>query len=284
MDLINNTPIEKYTIGGYPVFVKREDLCCPPPGPPFSKVRGLLPVLKRLKSLKKPPVIGYTETSISMAGWCVAWMCSLLGLKAVIFDPQYKKTPPILKYHRKQWDLFNPDIIPIKAGRAKVNWYISRKMLLEKYPNSYLLPLGLILPETIEATKKEAANTILNSQINYQTLVVNVGSGTILAGLINPFRGCTIYGIMGRSGNVAQKKKNILKKIGLWESSKHTFFGINNLHLIDSGWNYTDRSYTDCPFPSHPHYDLKAWEWLQNNIYKLKPPVLFWNIGKMERN
>ena len=36
--LVDNTPIEKHC----GIWVKREDLCCPPPGPPFSKVRGVV--------------------------------------------------------------------------------------------------------------------------------------------------------------------------------------------------------------------------------------------------
>ena len=211
MQLINNTPIESYNIGKYPVFVKREDLCCPSPGPPFSKVRGLIPVLERLKS-EGITTVGYTETSTSMAGWCLAWGCYMLGgLKAVIFDPQYKKTPYLLKQHRKQWYQFDPDIIPIPAGRAKVNWHISKKILKKKYLNSYLLPLGLILPETIEATKKEALKTDIK---NFNSLIIPIGSGTIAAGILKAVcdYNINIYGICCRETDISMKRNKIIIK------------------------------------------------------------------------
>ena len=94
------TEVEKYQIGKYPVLVKREDLAVKKPAPPFSKVRGIIPALQKLKK-QGYTTIGYTESSISMAGWGLVWACEQLGLKAVIFDPQYKKTPSLLKYHRK---------------------------------------------------------------------------------------------------------------------------------------------------------------------------------------
>jgi len=35
----------------------------------------------------------------------------------------------------------------------------------------------------------------------------------------------------------------------------------------------------DCPFPSHPNYDLKAWQLLCKNLRRFREPILFWNIG-----
>ena len=40
--LVNNTPVEQYKIDGRTIHVKREDLCCPYPGPSFSKMRGVV--------------------------------------------------------------------------------------------------------------------------------------------------------------------------------------------------------------------------------------------------
>lgn len=211
MNLLKPTPVEIYDS----ILVKREDLATDPPAPPFSKVRGLIPYLTGLKK-QRIRTVGYTETSISMAGWGVAWACEKLGLKAVIFDPQYKNTPPLLAMHRKQWSKF-PDthIIPIKAGMAKVNWYLSRKLLAQYDPEGILLPLGLPFSETIEATAQEAKKTQKKS--DFKTVVVNVGSGTIAAGV---WKGLTkgtgtIYGIMGRTGSVPKKMKQISIKAGM---------------------------------------------------------------------
>ena len=275
--IFSNTPIERYKIGKHEVWVKREDLCVSAEGPTFSKVRGLESYLKKIKK-EGFSTVGYTETSISMAGWGVSWLASKIGLGSVIFDPQYKKTPGILELHRKQWIKYNPEIIPIKAGRAKVNYYISRKILKNKYGDkAILLPLGIPLKETVEETVKEVKITREKNQLDFETVVINVGSGTICAGVTRGFPDKTIYGIMGRKGDVKRKIKFISQKGNFYTKG---LLGIN-IKVIDMGWEYTERSKIKSPFPCHPYYDLKAWEWLIENISKLKKPVLFWNIGSI---
>lgn len=274
-----NTPVEEYTCLDIPVFVKREDTAAQSPGPSFSKVRGLYVHLKKLKE-KGVTTVGYTETSISMAGWGVAWACEGLGLKAVLYDPQYKETPSVLKYHRKQWERFSPDIIPIKAGRAVVNYYISCKHLRETYgENSVMLNLGLPLEETITETAKEWKRTMKKVPQPLGTTVVNIGSGTICAGILRgwePGNG-KIIGVLGRHSNLKMKYKNIAKK------TKRTLNGMIGVpfQLIDEGWEYTEKCDVKTPFPCHPYYDKKAWVWLENNIEELEQPILFWNIGRM---
>lgn len=279
MDLISPTPIETHVVRNYKIFVKREDLSAPPGAPPFSKIRGLFLKLSKLKK-EGFQTVGYTETAVSMAGWGVAWVSACLNINCVIFCPQYKNPPPLLQYHQKQWEKNNAIIRKIPAGRAKVGWYISNKMLKQEWPdNSILLPLGLPFLETIEATQKEA-NKIKS---DFASIVVNVGSGTILAGLLSSksFKNSDLYGIMGRKGNIKQKRKHILSVSG-----SGGFFNPhpNHFYLIDPGWNYTEKSEFYCPFPCHPWYDLKAWEWLICHIKELKEPVLFWNIGHLPKD
>lgn len=278
MNLIHNTPVEEHTIWGLPVYVKREDLAAPFPGPPFSKVRGLMPVLERLKA-EGVTTVGYVETSVSMAGWGVAWGCSLLGMRAVIYDPIYKKTPPLLAYHREKWATFNATIRrPIKAGMARVNWNICRKLMAEEFgEKAVLLPLGLQFEETVAATAEEARLTIDSSPVKFATVVVNVGSGTIAAGVVKAFENSVIFGIMGRTGNIPKKSRSIAKKAGVIVGglTGRTFV------LVDPEWEYSQRSDAPCPFPCHPWYDLKAWEWVCEEISLLKAPILFWNIGSL---
>jgi len=276
--IFNHTPIELYKIDNHIVYVKREDKIVSDNGPTFSKIRGLIPVLSRLKQAGFIH-IGYTETNISMAGWGVAWACKKIGLKCIIFDPQYKTKQPLLDFHRNQWREFEAEIIPIQAGRAKVNWYISKKKLKNKYKNSYLLPLGLKFPETIDATYEEAIWTRANSKIKFNTIILCIGSGTIGAGVIKAFNDAKIYGIITRSCNV-QNKIHHIEDIGGF--TQNGFFK-RDFELIDEGWEYTERSNIEQLFPCHPWYDLKAWEWLLNNINKLKKPILFWNIGALPK-
>lgn len=269
------TPVEKY--GN--IYVKRDDLCFAEPAPPFSKCRGLLLHLTKLKE-QGYKYIGYTETSISMAGWGVAWACNELGLKAIIFDPQYKETPELLTYHRIQWKKFKATILPIKAGMAAVNINICKQWLKRDFPNnSIMLPLGLPFSETIEATSKELEKT-LKKKI-FTSIVTCVGSGTIAAGILKGLsklsESTELYGIMTRSGDVEQKKTKILCKAGLY--SDGLFQSKVKLVLVNPGWEYTQKSSVLCPFPCHPYYDLKAWEWLKKNEMNLNKPILFWNIG-----
>lgn len=274
-----NTPVETHYLQGIPILVKREDMAVDPPAPPFSKVRGLFAHLEGLKQAGVE-VVGYTETSISMAGWGVAWACEELGLQAVLYDPQYKKTPPPLRYHRRQWAKFNPDIHPIPAGRAKVNYYIARKHLCDIYgPSAVMLDLGLPLAETVTQTAAEWRRTIDGMDRHPRVTVVNVGSGTICSGIVRGWRmgDGGIVGVLGRSANIRRKFAFIQQKSG------RTLNGLMGAPLLleDPGWEYTGRSSVRTPFPSHPYYDAKAWEWLEEEVGGLAGPILFWNIGRM---
>lgn len=277
IELVDYTPIEQYEVRGRPVWVKREDMSCLPPGPPFSKIRGLYECLVKWKQ-QGCSVVGYTETSVSMAGIGVAWVAKHLGMKAVIFDPQYRQEPDLLKLHRSYWKFCDAELVPIKAGMAKVNYYLSFKILRQQFgPEARMLELGLPLEETLQASARQWRWTM--SQFRPATTVVAVGSGTICAGLLRGwFPGCgIIIGVLTRKGNINRKLKSIEARAwGDWYGA----FGTSPLRLVDEGWEYAEFSKADCPFACHRYYDLKAWEWLVNNLDDLEPPVLFWNIGR----
>ena len=272
-----NTPIETYEAGGRTIHVKREDLCGPEGSPPFSKMRGVYTYLSERKE-KGLRVVGYTETSISMAGWGVAWACQQLGLQAVIYDPQYKEPHEVLKIHRKHWKKCNATIRKVEAGMARVNYHICRKRLRNEFgKEAEMLDLGLPLEQTIHETAREFQRTL--KKITLRTVVCCVGSGTIFAGLLRKLpEGCKAFGIMCRTGNVIQKKKKILFKAKKVEGGI-TGIKRKNLKLVDLGWEYTERSEEPCPFPCHAFYDRKAWQWLMRTHRPIEEPILFWNIG-----
>ena len=220
------TPIETYQLNGKTVYVKREDLSAgDPDAPTFSKIRGLE---KRLKQLVEEgyQTIGYVETSISMAGWGICYLARNLPVKVIIFNPIYKPRNPLplhqllLQKHREKWNEHsNVSVIDIQATRVLLNFYKART-IMQEYPNPILLPLGLPLSETIEETAritKEIAH-------DYQTWVVNIGSGSICSGVVKGLKDnpqAKIYGIMGRTGSVAAKKKRLLQAL------KSYFIGLN---------------------------------------------------------
>ena len=79
--ILQDTPTEEFSKG---YFVKREDMACLPPGPPFAKVRGLYRGLQKIKE-RGIDTVGYFETSISMATWGISYFCKLLEMKPIVF-------------------------------------------------------------------------------------------------------------------------------------------------------------------------------------------------------
>jgi len=63
-----DTPWMEYVVKGVPVAVKREDLCCPSPGPGFSKVRGVLAHLKKLGAVGIADTVAVVDSVHSKAG------------------------------------------------------------------------------------------------------------------------------------------------------------------------------------------------------------------------
>lgn len=286
MNLLRDTPIEEYEIDQGRVFVKREDLACSYPGPPFAKVRGLLPNLIRLKQ-EGIDTIGYMETTISMAGWGISYFCRELDLNAVIFYPCYKdkNIRENQEFQIEKWKEFGAKIVPLEnPNRMKINFYRAQKRLKESNPNCYMLPLGLPFPETVQEIAKQIA---LFDQ-KYESIVICIGSGTMAAGVLRGLNDkkmtSTVYGIFCAPKNIENMHKKILASANLDNSSRKGFnilkkSNISSLNLYNEGYEYTQKEEIKCPFPCNPYYDRKAWAWLLRNYDSLKKPVLFWNIG-----
>ena len=154
MITVSNTPIEKY--GN--IYVKREDLACPAPGPPFSKVRGLEKKLVNLMA-EGYRTIGYLDTTISFAGWGVSYFCKHYGIQAVIFYPVYKDgLRHNLPKHLELWKELGAMTVPIRPQMRAITWNLCRKKLREGYPNSFMMEKGFPYPEAIEENSKEVYN------------------------------------------------------------------------------------------------------------------------------
>ncbi len=286
IELIFDTPIEKIELKGFPLYVKREDLSCSYPGPPFAKIRGLH---KKLTELKKTGIqtVGYMETSLSMASWGIAYLSQKIGLKAVIFYPQYKEG---YKYEQenqfKKWKEFNAEFFPIEhPGRQKINHYLAKQKLLSNFPNSIMLDQGLPFEETIEEVGKQV--DLIPKELLGGSIVVSVGSGVMISGIINGLKrnlpkeqNMEIYGIVIFNQNLESKKRKIEKRSKTILKNWGFFSNKNiNLTLLDLGYQYEQKEEIECPFPCSKYYDRKAWKWLNDNISTLKQPIIFWNIG-----
>lgn len=286
--IVSQTPLKPYRISNRRILVKREDLCTQPPAPPFSKMRGVVQHLAKLKS-EGTLVVGYAESAISMAGWGLAWACQMLGLHAVIFDPRYSQRHDylsVLEMHREKWHEFGAEVIPVPAGRTAVLYYSGRKWLKERYPQlSVMLPIGMSFPETVEATKEQYLKTFANREDNVSAVVMCVGSGTIASGVVSAMaerhpKAC-LYGILTRSGCVPEKLRKMEKMAGFEFAGRGMVRTAGaRVQLVDCDYGYTQKENIRVPFPCNPYYDAKAWAWLTQNVSSLPPgDIVFWNIG-----
>jgi hypothetical protein len=91
----------------------------------------------------------------------------------------------------------------------------------------------------------------------------------------------TLQGVMTRTGSPEQKREAVEIKAGVYGGG--LLACRTRLELVDEGWEYAEACERPVPFPCHPWYDAKAWEWLRANI-KIIPfrwSIGFWNIGAL---
>jgi 1-aminocyclopropane-1-carboxylate deaminase/D-cysteine desulfhydrase-like pyridoxal-dependent ACC family enzyme len=280
--ILKATPVETYDLPGLgPVLVKREDMACVPPGPPFSKVRGLFLLMRDLKAAGTN-VIAYMDTSISMAGWGISYFASQMDMKAIIFYPAYKEGPRHnLAHHKALWEKFGAEVVPIeKPNLLKINFRRAMRIMKEKYPDGgyHMIEQGFPTPHSLEQISLEV-DTI---PANVGTIVLSCGSGTTTAGIVRGLarRGMNpdVVGILADRKNCAKMAAKITKLAGVPEDATAST-GVPRLSIIDTDIGYHDPVEMPCPFPCNRYYDRKAWKWLAENFTNLAKPVLFWNVG-----
>jgi len=271
----SSTPIQEVRIGKSTVYVKREDLCISEGSnwPRFAKIRGLQAHVRKLKA-KGIEVIAYPDNKISMAGWGVSAVAKALGMKAVIFHHNFKVLPPKLAFHIKKWQEFGADVVPLYATKQTILGYAGAKYLKENFKGkAVMLPIGLKFPETVVEVANEAK---LSKLERFKSIVVCVGSGMMCSGILKALpEESRLYAIMVKhleAGKLGEMRDEIVKNAG-------PALPPSNFELLNSDYEYEQEAKCECPFPCHPIYDLKAWEWLNKNIQKLEPPVLFWDVG-----
>jgi len=255
-----DTPIETYCIGSVEVSVKRDDLYGSYPAPPLAKLRGASILLANLRE-QGITTIGVIDTKVSKAGQGIAYICSELELKCIVGFPLIKGHTP--EEPKLIAQTLGATLCPLTAGRFGICYARFKKYIEEQ--GGYMLPVGLTCPETVKALALESSR--LGSY--YRTIVVCTGTGTIATGLALGSLSTTVYGVScGMSITNQRRRINQLSYPNL----------LGNLILVPPSYGYYDKV-NNCPFPAHPYYDTKAWDWLCKNIDKLEKPVLFWDIG-----
>ena len=266
MTALETTPIEDYLIGSKKIYVKRDDLFGVYPSPPLGKLRGLQKVITKVIS-EGYKIIGCWDTRVSKLGQGVAAICHRQdGVESIISYPK-KKGEPIPNAIDIAESL-GATIYPIRGNHVGICYAQVRKFVEGK--GGYMLPFGLECAESVDSITSEF-KTIPSALYNNGTIVLSVGSGVTLAGILNgltDFQGKVIGISSGRS------ELKILSCLRKYCHSVPPF-----LELIPPIMPYYESSKVNCPFPCHPNYDLKAWEYLIRNMNSLSGPYLFWNVG-----
>ena len=260
--LRENTPIERYVVEGKEIFVKREDLFGNYPAPPLSKLRGARIVLQNLKQ-QGITKIGVFDTRISKAGQGIAYLCKELDLECLAGFPKLKGQD-IAESHKIAESL-GAKLYPLRAGRTAVCYAQFKKTVLEQ--NGYMLPLGLVCPETSHAV--ESISRAETGRFN--SIILSAGTGVIASGVALGAIHCNVFAV-----SCGMNIERQWKRIQTLRPDKLIF----NLTIVPPEYAYYDALDTSsCPFPTSPYYDMKSFIWMIKNYDNLKKPILFWNIG-----
>lgn len=260
-----DTPLEKYILDGVEVWVKRDDLFGVPPAPPLGKLRGLRVLLKKIRR-SGGRLVGCWDTRVSSLGQGVAAACrDYSGMRCIISYPTKKGAGiPDAVVRAKH---LGAEVHPVPGGRITISFARAREYV--EAEGGVMLPFGLECQEAVQAVAEEARR-LPDEAICGGTVVLSCGSGTTLAGLLRGIGDAPQRFVGVSAGRSIKAIHHTLRRHGRVPDS---------VCLIEAPWNYAHRLDTDCPFPAHPNYDLKAWAYLRKRIAKMPQPILFWNIG-----
>lgn len=261
-----STPLERYRVGDREVWVKRDDLFAKWPAPPLGKLRGARALLGRLYR-HRTRLVGCWDTRISALGQGIAACATELpGLQVIVAYPasQGSAVPLPLQIASQ----LGAEVLPVRAGRISISFAAARKVVQER--GGFMLPFGLECFESVAAIQQEAA-ALPEEAVHDGTVIVSCGSGVTLAGLVRGLHRRAARYIGVSSGRSVEAIQRCL--------SKYVDDGLDRVKLIQTKYSYDTPLNISCPFPSHPNYDQKAWDYLLRHFRSLRKPILFWNVG-----
>jgi hypothetical protein len=306
--LRDGTPLEDH-LRDHGLLVKREDLSCPPPGPPFSKTRGVLAHV-RARWEAGVRVFGVLDTFHSQAGHAVAAAVSHINgehggapgdpgsARCLNYFPVYaadmaREPQPLAIRCAEEGAWVVPrapqlrsrelgaQLLPLPAGRSAILFHRARRGT--ELAGGYMMPNALKLPETVEQTAAEVCRTydgadlVTQRRLEGLPWLIAASSGTIAAGVIVGLQRrqirVPVVIHMGYDRSEEALKDYLLK------------CGVNpdmHLRVVNEGYAYRDqaRPGPTPPWPCNPWYDLKAYRWWQavgRGLYNSH--AVMWNVG-----
>jgi len=281
--LTDNTPLEDH-FDQFGLMVKREDLSCAPPGPPFSKTRGVYAHVKA----RPEGTIGVLDTSHSQAGHAVAQACQLLGKRCINFYPVRKAEQfDALRPQQQAAQALGAELVSLQAGRSAILYHAAKAKLREQGDDIYMMPNALKLPEMVTETALEVERTLHTRPdlglSRSSPVLIAISSGTIAAGVLRGFmlgggffsRKFILHQGYDRPAGATLRYISEQSGIQLAVLEPHVI-------LVNEGYSYADRARPgpDAPFPCNEYYDLKAFRWWLREGRAQWGEALMWNIGK----
>jgi 1-aminocyclopropane-1-carboxylate deaminase/D-cysteine desulfhydrase-like pyridoxal-dependent ACC family enzyme len=259
-----HTPLQSYWIAGRTVVVKRDDLYAKAPAPPLAKLRGMRSILANAAACGVS-IVGCFEARVSSIGHALAAAVQdFPGIHAIVVHSDSGVKRPSLCAAAA----LGAELVQIPPNYLNVCHAKARDLLAAR--GGYLLPFGLECREAVDAVAAEA-RTLPCDIVAHGTIVVCCGSGVTLAGLARGIR-VGPHRLVGVScGRSAVRITACLRRL---------LGGIPRMiEVHPPPLRYDQQALVECPFPCHPHYDLKAWMHLLRNHERYQDPLVFWNVG-----
>ena len=257
----SDTPLEKYSIKGRDVFVKREDL----QGdgyylPKWGKIHGIRKYIENNVDRNKP----LTSLSVdgSWSGWLVSSICEDLGIEYYYSFPNSKKfNRQILTDVQKKYP--NTRLNPIKPNMTSIMFNIMKKQAIEN--DWQVIPYGFNHSDFVDSFSER-----VKPYNDYDNLFVGSGSGLSVCGLSKGF----LNGNNKIYTSVVSSLSTLNKRLMDYEVDT------DKIVSIKSKYDFNDQMRGfETPFPSNQFWDKKAWKYLTDIIDDVKGSILFWNLG-----
>jgi hypothetical protein len=266
--------IERHTVRGRFVFVRREDNRVGAPYEPHGKTPSIVRLFDALAGTKVRRVSCFASRG---SDWALNAAIAAYDTRMpfTIYSQQQKAELPA--FLREARDIYGAKLEFVRVNHTAImSAQAQQRALLE--PDTFFIPFGLELPIVIaELTER------LRGFQPFKTIVLCAGSGITLACLLkgavlDQWRHDAVVAVSsGRS--VTAIRKTVTRHVSELEIASVC----DKLQIVESGV-YGERLIETLggvdprPWRVHPFYERKAFDWLDANIEQLAEPIAFLNM------